>query len=129
MPHKTSALHVILIQAGSPPAYYLLTDLKGKVLVFKSVAEAAGYFEAGYNRKYAQGREGSMSACVNSMFFQPSAISMTPEDLGQLVERDADGDIHLARLRHVSGSMSSIPCKLDEAAKLWEKGVKPRIIS
>lgn len=129
MPRKTSVLHVILIQAGDPRAYYLMTDREGMVSGFKSVADAVGHFEAGYNRKHAQSFEGSMSACINSMFFQPSAISMTQEDLGKLVERDADGVMHLSRLSHVSGFMNGIPCKLEEAAKLWEKGRKPRIIS
>lgn len=129
MPRKASPLHALLIKAGTPTAYYLMTDREGMVSAFKSVAEAVGHFETGYNRKHAQGYEGSMSACINSMFFQPAAISMTLEDLGKLVERDADGVMHLSRLSHVSGFMNGIPCKLDAAAKLWQKGSKPRVIS
>lgn len=129
MPRKASPLHVLLIKAGDPTAYYLKTDREGMVSAFKSVAKAVGHYEEGYNRKHAQGYEGSMSACINNMFFQPSAISMTLEDLGKLVERDADGVMHLTRLSHVSGFMIGIPCKLDEAAKLWQKGRKPRVIS
>jgi hypothetical protein len=129
MPRKASVLHVLLVKAGTPTAYYLKTDREGMVSAFKSVADAVGHYEVGYNRKHAQGFEGSMSACINSMFFQPAAISMTLEDLGKLVERDADGVMHLSQLSHVSGFMSGIPCKLAEAEKLWQKGSKPRLIS
>ena len=125
---KPKLIHAILIRAGDPTGYYLMTDSDGNVTSFASSVKAVRHFEGGYKRKHAQGYEGSMSACINSLFFQPAAISGSLADLGKLVVRSEDGRMSLSRLSHVSGTMYGIPCKPDEAATLWEAGDKPALI-
>lgn len=120
----------ILVRTTEPEAYTLLTDRQGFLTGFHTLADGLHYYEGAYNRKHAQSFEGSMSACFNAMTFQPSVFAVTSlDDLKDLPVRDEDGAMKLVSMRNVSGGIWGIPCHVEKAKAVWEKGEKPRLIS
>ena len=120
--------YVILIEVSN--GLFLLTrDRKMDIHAFKTEKEALEHFEDGYNDCHKRGYESSMSACINNITFRPSVIEIpTPNEIEYLQNNVVGKEPHGFTIRNVSGMMyglSTIP----EAKKLWENGVKPKLIS
>lgn len=127
MPRKPVAKAVVIVLYDG--TYSLMTDHEGVVVGYTSEAKALASFEDAYERKHRQSYEGSMSACIHSLFFQPSVITIRgTEDLEPLVKRDEDGTVGLAEMRTVAGSMTGLVLNLEAGKAAWERGTKPRLI-
>lgn len=122
--------HVVIFRTGSPERFFLMTDAEDIVHGFTSETAALRYFEDAYNRKHRQSYEGSMSACIHSIFFQPSVIPMGRgmTKLEKLIARNEAGQFEIVTSSSVAGRMSGIRLKLDEGRAAWEKGTQPRLI-
>jgi len=121
-------LYVILIDTNK--GIFLLTHGRDmEIHAFKTEKEALEHFEDGYNDCHKRGYEPSMSALVNGITFRPSVIEIpTPNEIEYLRNDVVGKEPHGFTLRNVSGMMyglSTIP----GARKLWEGGVKPKLIS
>ena len=87
--------------------------------------EAAGlaFFEDAYKRFHNRSYEGSMSACLNWMAYQPSIAHLALWEMEQLVE-----EYTVVHAWHVSGGMHYIPLRAADAKVIWDKGCKPTLI-
>jgi hypothetical protein len=104
----------------------LLMNMDDKVAYiygFKSKKEGLRYFEDAYNRNHDMSYEASMSACINHIFFQPSIVSLTIEEI------KAIGPQKLLRLSHISGFMTILSLPRKAAKPIWDAGAKPKLIS
>lgn len=93
------------------------------IMGFEDVAEGLRYFETGYMDAHHRSFEGSMSACINNLSFQPSIVELTMGD----IEAAAEKGTKAVTVRSVAGSVTLLPLKVDAIA-LWETGTKPRLI-
>lgn len=127
MPRKPKLTAVVIVLYDD--TYSLMTDHEGVVVGYPSELEAIASFEDTYERKHRQSYEGSMSACIHSLFFQPSVITIREvADLEPLVKRNEDGSVGLASMRTVAGSMTGLVLNLEAGKAAWERGAKPRLI-
>ena len=127
MPRKPVARAVVIVLYED--TYCLETDREGVVVGYTSVAKAIASFEDTYERKHRQSNEGSMSACIHSLFFQASVIPVrNVADLGPLVKRAEDGSLSLATMRTVAGSMTGFVLDPEKGKAAWESGQRPRLV-
>jgi WD40 repeat protein len=87
---------------------------------------AVDSIEGAYNAKHRQSYEGSMSACIHYMFFNPRVV--TVKDLDEIKKHIASNHPGLCHLRHVSGFAYGITCR-PEAMQYWKKADQPKLIS
>lgn len=99
------------------------TDGVWHILGFPSEQAGLEYFEKAYERFHSRGYEASMSACLNWLFFKPSIIRATIEELREMVAKQS-----VSRIGNVSGSVNVIPLKTSLAKPMWESGSKPALI-
>jgi hypothetical protein len=127
MPRKPVARAVVVVLYDG--TYSLLTDHEGVVVGYESVAKAVASFEDTYERKHHQSYEGSMSACIHSLFFQVSVIPIRgTTDLEPIVKRNEDGSVDIASMRTVAGSMTGLVLDPEKGKAAWERGEKPRLV-
>lgn len=105
--------------------FILLTNPDGVVSGFESEKQGCNSFEQAYNRGHARGYEGSMSACIHFIFYQPSIVYFTNIEAVKKILKDP---IILISSWSAAGSMYGLQCKVKEARTLWNKGMKPRLI-
>jgi len=99
------------------------------VAAFKTKKEGEGVFESGYNAGHTRSYEGSMSACMNFIQFQPKVIKV--KDGVELQTILGVGPYHRLDCRAISGFMSMIVAKKPnpDLEKIFETGSTPRLIS
>lgn len=90
---------------------------------FKSEAEGLEYFESAYRRAHHRSYEGSMSACINFMFFRPSIMKLSIPEIETLIE-----ERKIVRAQNVAGGVDYLPLVADKTQPIWEKGAKPALI-
>jgi hypothetical protein len=91
---------------------------------YETVKRGVDTFERMYNSAHRRSYEGSMSACINFIFMQPSIVEITEEELPKLASKTPS----VMNVHTVAGGFHGITTsKLAE--KYWEKGVKPALIS
>lgn len=116
--------YVCIVKAGDVSGVMLLKDETGyNVHGFKSEAEGLRYFEDSYNRAHSRGYEASMSACINSITFQPSIVPLSLEEITANASEMKAVTVH-----NVSGRMTLLPLVAEAADRFWESGSKPRLI-
>lgn len=109
---------------GQKHVVLLMANEGGSVLGFKSAVDGVRYFEDSYNHAHARGYEPSMSACINWLFIQPSIVTFsTWAACKKLVEMP----VISVTFNCVAGGVEGLMVKR-AAAKLWDQGVKPRLI-
>lgn len=102
---------------------YMCLNEDGSIRGFRSLQEGVDAFKAPYDRSSARGYEGSMSALIHRITFQPRIVAApAAESLKGAVV--ADG-ARATRVSNVSGSMLGAPCDGPGAAALYESGVSP----
>lgn len=116
-----------LAATTGPHSYWLVAGDDKMVIGFKTKAEGLAYYEKGYRAGHQRSYEGSMSACINWMFFRPSIVRTTEETLNEICKKAPDGRIMMSGLSHVSGFMRGIQLMEKEAEILWKKGTKPSL--
>jgi len=115
---------IVLIKTNKGVFILAQSEKGNAVQAFKRREEALGYFEDAYNDKHSSGYEGSMSACINWMFYQPSVVEVVGlEDIKTIAAEEP----RLFHLQNSSGSMTGIDTR-EVAKELWENGVKPKLI-
>ena len=126
---KTKPFAVVLVKTGDD--YYVQIDDDEKVVGFDSVGQGVASLENAYNRNHGRGYEGSMSACINYIFFNRAVVGLkSVADLRKKLLPDVpDAELERASLGHVSGFMSGIKADREKAAKVWETAAHPRLIS
>ena len=102
---------------------------KGKAIVgFESEKAGLAYYEDAYKAAHARSHEGSMSACVNFIFLQPSIVGFKNEEaIKKVLKMDKDGGVCPAHLSNGLVRMDGVECN-KKAEALWEKGAKPHLI-
>jgi hypothetical protein len=109
---------------GQEHIVLLMGNEGGSVRAFAHEVDAVRYFEDAYNYAHVRGYEPSMSACINWLFIQPSIVTFkTQAELKKLVERP----VISVTFNCVAGGGEGLMVKRS-AWKLWDKGVKPRLI-
>lgn len=120
------------------------------ILGWDSLDRARYYFEEGYQQKHRQNYEGSMSACINFIQFQPRIVEFadladlearllptklpdnpTPDQAQAAILATPHPDAvnrRPCRLSAVSGFYDVMPLVPDIARPLWEAGVSPALI-
>lgn len=109
---------------------YVLVNDDNSIAASKSVDEVIKGFEDRYNRKHAISYEGSMSACINYIFFQPAAVWYENLDAlrASLFAGVRDEDIRVYSVRNVSGGFRGLLCGPGSEA-VWEAARKPGLIT
>lgn len=90
---------------------------------FQTETDGIRYYEDGYNKAHAISYEGSMSACINYMFFRPSIVNMSLEAIESMVDEQV---VHT--MRNVAGTCHFLPLIHAVADVRWNAGTKPRLI-
>jgi hypothetical protein len=90
-----------------------------------TLREAKAHFEDSYNTAHSRSYEGSMSACVNFMFFNYSIIETDLEEIKGKIAAEDPGTL---RISHISGRITGITTR-PEAKDFWDRGVKPSLIT
>jgi len=106
--------------------FIVLDDSNEAILGFVDQADGLRYYEDAYHRAHGRSYEGSMSACINWMAYQPSIVELTDEEISGLLERDEEGHTYACSLWHTSGGMTGVKCN-DSAEAVWERGAKPKL--
>ena len=103
----------------------LASDDKGKWMIhgFQSERDGLDYFEIPYNKAHRRSYEASMSACVNAIFFRPSILSLTMEEINSMI-----GKRGVERWGNISGSVNVIPLSLKKARAFHKNGNVPKLI-
>jgi hypothetical protein len=130
MKNQNKPFAVSLVKASDK--FYVSLNRDKSVCGFSSVAEGLASYEDMYNRNHRRSYEGSMSACINAMFFQPAVVLFdnANEFKKKLLPDDLDeSDVRVVELSHVSGYMLGIEADKAKAARIWEKAAKPRLIT
>lgn len=108
--------------------YYIMAHAnQASIQAFPTIEVGLKHFEDAYNESHDRSYEGSMSACINNMSFQPSIVGV-PRGLDELAEIVGSKEAGYIKLGNVSGSMYAVkaPAKGEE---YWEKGHKPHLIT
>jgi hypothetical protein len=110
--------------------HYLVVNEDNSVAARDSVEKYVEDFESLYNRKHAFSYEGSMSACINYLFMQPSVVWFDSVDSLRLAlfAGAKDEDLRVCEVRCVAGGFRGLICGAG-AGELWEKGRQPLLIS
>lgn len=130
MSNETNYVALINIEHKGEDVYFVLMADKGEdgkypVLGFLSEEEGLHCFEGGYDESHLRSYEGSMSACVNWMFFHPSIIKVEDgiEGLKKLVGENPK----MWSYNSIAGHYKGIPIEPKMGKILWERGAKPSI--
>lgn len=122
--------HVCIVEMSgenNKPIFGLLMSLpKGEdtysIRGFKSEQDGLEYFESAYRRAHQRSYEGSMSACINAIFFRPSIVQLSIPEIHTLIEEQK-----VVRAHHTSGMIDYVPLIAEKAEPIWEKGSKPAL--
>lgn len=90
------------------------------------MGEGVKLIEDAYNETHQRGYEGSMSACIHHMGYQPSVILTAGVD--DIKSRIITDEQKVFRMSGMAGRMEGIETRTG-AVDLWENGAKPRLIS
>jgi hypothetical protein len=127
---KSNERHVVCIVKANvhgKDTYNLLTTdaVEGTWTIrgWKTSKEALEYWEGAYRRAHARSYEGSMSACLNFISFNPSILELTLDEIAPLIA----GDRRVVNLYTNSGSIDAVVLN-NKAAAFWERGSKPALI-
>jgi hypothetical protein len=123
---------VVALLKTAENQYWLLLAQDGErfcIHGWPSIAHAVDYFEAAYNGAHARSYEASMSACINSIEFQPCvAVFQDLQELEQQLLPPAD-QRRATRISSISGGYNVLKLDPKVAAPFWEKGRKPCLIA
>lgn len=92
----------------------------------ESLEERIKDLESEYNRFHRRSYEGSMSATLNWMQFQPSVVGF--KDVDAIRRFLGDEPYHLVTASSVCGRITGIVCP-PGSINMWKNGAKPRLIS
>lgn len=123
---EQSPAYVCIVKAGDTIG--LLMTIENRVATihgFESRMDGLRYFEDAYNTNHGRSYEASMSACINGIFFRPSILKLSIEEIKTCLPL---GDTNVVKVRNVSGSMSLLPLDSVKAEALWDSGDKPKLI-
>lgn len=120
-------IHVCLLKTSEPDAVFVLADEGGVVVGFETAEDGLAYWtDESFARAVARGHVGAMSALVFTVQFSPVIASLDLTKLKELVEVDADDDIHTFSVRGEAGGFTGL--RLREAGvAAWEQGRRPQI--
>ena len=104
---------------------YMLANDEFDVIGFSTLRKAKNYFENSYKSAHSRSYEGSMSACLNYITFQPSIIEI--KDVEDIRNNIAEEKPKTVRLSHLSGFMNAITTR-EGVKELWNSGIKPKLI-
>ena len=85
--------------------------------------------ELQYRKHLTLGGSLSTSAMIHSLYFQYSFNDFESEAAALAWVESAAIELKTHELRHISGWAAGMPLKPENAALMWERGVKPRLIS
>lgn len=105
--------------------FILMTDKDGVVSGFESERQGCESFERAYDRGHSRGYEGSMSACLHFVFYQPSIVYFANTEAVKKILKEP---IVLISSWSAAGSMYGLQCKVKETKAIWNKGTKPKLI-
>jgi hypothetical protein len=139
---NTSDKYWLMLHKDGPHAY--------SVLGWNNLDKALAYFEEGYRQSHQRNYEGSMSACINYIQFQPRIVEfadladlenrLLPHPLPDVPEAKDIMDALIAtkhpeavsrvpcRVSHISGRYDCLPLINELAQPFWAAGRSPSLI-
>lgn len=127
MPKELKPVWVAMVK-GEARLFLLMTEEPVHLIRgWKSEAEAAAYFTDSYNRKHDQSYEGSISACIHFIQYQPKILRF--KDMEELKATLLTDDIQLYSLWAVSGGFTAIECHNSKAQAAYDAGISPALIT
>jgi hypothetical protein len=118
--------HVALIRTARD--YFVLLNHDRSICGFISIEAGRDSFEGMYMDSHRRSYEGSMSACINHITFQPAFISI--ESLDEIYRWVADPErMKVCSVSNVSGHFVGLLLDSTKAASVWERGAKPKLYS
>ena len=105
--------------------YYIYANKPGVVSAFVSEREALNFFENAYRRGHNRSFEGSMSACMNWMSFQPSVVSLNSDE--EFYNLFGGKQARFVEIRNVAGGFCGAIPEMD-LTEMFENGTKPSLI-
>lgn len=103
----------------------------GVIQGWTSLQKALDYWTGGYNRKHRSSYEGSMSACIHYISFQPRVIQVpgdTEEERLEFLKSQVDLPASLMTFSNVSGRMQGVPLSAEKGLALYETGTSPDLM-
>lgn len=121
---------IVNFTEDSEERYILLQDSDDRsICAWDSKADALDYWENGYKKAHARSYEGSMSACVNYIFFRPSIIEIDGEPNSEaLVHFGVTPNSDCIEISNISGRIMEVVLDPKLGKKLWENGTRPKLI-
>lgn len=103
----------------------------GVVQGWTSLRDALAYWTNGYKRKHGSSYEGSMSACIHYISFQPRVIEIpgdTEEERLEFLNSQVDLPASLMTFSNVSGRIQGVPLSAEKGPALYETGTSPDLM-
>lgn len=123
---KKEPRFLVLLRGANEKDVYIMASDEGKIHGFITEDEANKYFLRAYEEKHSQSFEGSMSACVHFIQFQPRVVGF--EDLEDIKRRIASDPPRLVLMVGQAGGLNAITCR-PEAYEIWNKAESVPLIS
>jgi hypothetical protein len=119
----------VLVTFKSEEKIYLLTE-KNVVNDFQTVEKACNYFEKSYKRFLGLGLEGSATACLHQITFDPRVHVWEHKDLTPMIDQKIiDPDtMNNYSISHDSGRMTGGLCAGENALRFHESGLSPKLV-
>lgn len=121
----TYPLYFAMFQAER--AHLLMTSHDGSIEAFATEQEAMDFFTKGYNRSHQRSYQGSMSACIHYIFFQPVIVRF---DSDTALKAALEGPPYsLVTAHNIAGSMCGFQLKEEAVTLLKTQGTSVKLIS
>jgi hypothetical protein len=117
--------YLILIKGKEEGEVFIMATEDLMVHGFETLKQTKDYFLESYGNAHSRSYEGSMSACVHFMQFQPHIVRF--ESLDDIKNRIAAEDPHVHSLTSIAGRMLGISCR-KEAYKIWKESESAPLI-
>jgi len=117
---------LVLVCKAQTKQVFIMANDDGTVRGFTDERQARNCWRRSYDAAHARSYEGSMSACIHFMFFQPRIVRF--KDLQDIKDRIASDPPRLVQLSHNSGFMKAITCR-KEAYAIWKAAEPVPLIS
>lgn len=128
---KPFACVLVKITGDKGDEFYVELHQDRRVAAYPTVEAGIAAIEKAYNRKHAVSYEGSMSACMNYMYFHRAVVACKDVDdlRAKVFGGVPDADLRVVSLSHLSGYVLGLKADQELAAKAWKRAKKPKLIT
>lgn len=123
---------LILLRKSKDESFIMTDDaLSGAMLAFTTKEEALTFFEQSYNTLHSKGAQGSASAMIHWMTFDPMVVPAASLNVmnAEWFQRNERGAITTYSLTSIAGRLNGVPLTPETAAALVTLGTPVQLIS